>query len=335
MLRTDLSYFCCLNCRNDLSLEVFDVEKEGEIIKEGVLFCVDCKTYYPLSGNIPFLIDSGYYEFFDLNGFVEKWRNKFEFGSYKLLDNNPNAAKLKQVNFFNSNPEGYDDNVSHSNFWVASDWNILHQWMKEIPESGTVLDMGCGTGRVTIPLARGGRHVISTDISIGMLREAINKTLRSGLGPITFFLADAEALPIKPGLCSTTISFGLLHHVEEPGVVINNALNLLQDGGAFYALENHTSPVRFIFDWWMKVNQLWVEEAGSHPTFKIKEVEDMINERGMKAEVNVSTFIPPHLFNCMSQSLGKKVLSATDILFNSLPLVRNLGGQLVIKAEKV
>tara|TARA_B100000686_G_C16795866_1_gene982281 strand:- start:1738 stop:2745 length:1008 start_codon:yes stop_codon:yes gene_type:complete len=333
--KTDLSYFCCLNCKGDLFLKAFDQENEGEVVKEGVLFCLDCKTYYPLSGEIPFLIDSGYYEFFDLNGFIKKWGEKFEFGSHKLLDSNPNVEKLKQVNFFNSNPGGYDDDVSHSNFWVASDWNVLSRWLNEIPESGTVLDMGCGTGRVTIPLAQGGRHVISTDISIGMLREAKNKILRHGLGYITFFLADAEALPIKPNLCSTTISFGLLHHVEEPGVIIRDVLSLLKEGGAFYALENHTSPVRFIFDWLMKLNQLWVEEAGSHPTFKIREVEDMITKNGMKAEVDVSTFLPPHLFNCMSQSLGKKFLLYTDTLFNSLPLFRNLGGQLVIKAEKV
>src|SRR4051812_49592526 len=41
---------------------------------------------------------------------------------------------------------------------------------------GRVLELGCGTGRVTLPLARAGVHVVGLDRSAEMLARAVRRT---------------------------------------------------------------------------------------------------------------------------------------------------------------
>lgn len=337
--KTDLSFFFCLACKADLLLKVFEPEgsaptKNVKDVKEGVLFCPSCKTFYPISENIPFLLDSGYYAYFDIQSFLSKWRSKFDFENYKLLNRKTVPEKLKQLNFYNTDAESYDDLVVDSTFWKACDWNSLHGWVEELPKDSIVLDMGCGSGRCSIPLAQKGRHVFATDISIGMLRKAIAKTRDAGVGNITYFLADAEDLPVKPGLFSTVVSYGMLHHASDPVAIIKNVKRLLRPGGTFCILENHASPVRPVFDLLMKVWKLWNEEAGAQPLFKIEELRELIRSNGMKDEIRTTVFLPPHLFNLMSYELAKKVLFATDWVFGHIPLVNNFGGQLIVKATK-
>jgi ubiquinone/menaquinone biosynthesis C-methylase UbiE/uncharacterized protein YbaR (Trm112 family) len=335
MNKADLPFFCCLACKADLSLKIFEMDSlVDQSVRNGVLFCQPCKIFYPIDERVPFLLDSGYYEYFDMQAFLKKWDNQFDFRSYKLLNRKTVQEKVHQLNFYNEDSVSYDDLVSHSNFWRASDWNVMNSWIGDMPMDGVVLDMGCGTGRCSIPLAKSGRRVIATDLSIGMLRQAISKNVESGEGNITYFLADAEDLPLKKGLFSTVISFGMMHHVANPEAIVAGAERLLMSGGCFYALENNASPLRFIFDILMRIKKLWNEEAGSHPLFKIKEVKDFITHNNMYPEIRTSTFLPPHLFNRMGYDLARNVLSVTDRLFGHIPLISIFGGQLVIKGTK-
>jgi ubiquinone/menaquinone biosynthesis C-methylase UbiE/uncharacterized protein YbaR (Trm112 family) len=338
MNRSDISFFSCLSCGKDLQVEAFETNNNNEAnLKTGVVYCQSCKTMYPVSEGIPFLIDCGYYiESFDTDSFFTRWKDKFPFEEYKLLKGKTDSGKFRQLEFFNDDPKTYDDKVSHSSFWRANDWNTLHRWIAEFPENSIILDMGCGTGRCTIPIAQKGRgHVIGTDISIGMLRRAILKCAEAGLDNITFFLSDAEQLPLKAGKFTAVISFGMLHHVEDPAAIIKQSRKILKEGGVFYALENNMSPLRPVFDMLMKINRLWVEEAGAHPLLKKKEVAALLKEHGLSPKIKSTIFLPPHFFNLLGFNLAKIVLYLTDFVFNCIPSVRDFGGELVIQGIKI
>ena len=68
---------------------------------------------------------------------------------------------------------------------------------RELAESagGPVIDVGAGTGRVTLELARAGTAVIAVDIEQRLL-DALAKRA-NGL-PITTLTADVRALPPGP-----------------------------------------------------------------------------------------------------------------------------------------
>lgn len=65
---------------------------------------------------------------------------------------------------------------------------------------GPVLELGCGTGRVTMPLAHEGVRIVGVDRSAEMLARARRRVRRQRRGVRPALLrADIRALPLRPG----------------------------------------------------------------------------------------------------------------------------------------
>jgi SAM-dependent methyltransferase len=74
-----------------------------------------------------------------------------------------------------TNLEDYEDPVIYDdeNKDFEPDWPFYLSLAQQV--SGSVLEMGCGTGRVTIPLAQKGIDMTGLDIVPGMLARAQEK----------------------------------------------------------------------------------------------------------------------------------------------------------------
>ena len=65
-------------------------------------------------------------------------------------------------------------------------------------ENGPVLELGCGTGRITIPAARAGAHVVGVDRSAAMLERARSRVKRlKGAGSAALVRGDIRELPFR------------------------------------------------------------------------------------------------------------------------------------------
>src|SRR5437870_4771803 len=62
---------------------------------------------------------------------------------------------------------------------------------------GTILELGCGTGRVTLPVARGGARIIGVDRSEEMLAYARRRAHRAKLNNLSLVRADIRQLPFQ------------------------------------------------------------------------------------------------------------------------------------------
>ena len=72
-----------------------------------------------------------------------------------------------------------------------------------------ILDVACGTGDLTIALARKGWSLIGVDISRGMVEIARRKCVEKGV-EVSFEIASADSLPFADATFSdVTISFGI------------------------------------------------------------------------------------------------------------------------------
>jgi ubiquinone/menaquinone biosynthesis C-methylase UbiE len=70
-------------------------------------------------------------------------------------------------------------------------WQAMAQRAK-----GPILELGCGTGRVTIPVARTGARIVGIDRSSEMLGHALKRARRAGSrGGPTFLRGDIRFLP--------------------------------------------------------------------------------------------------------------------------------------------
>ena len=64
--------------------------------------------------------------------------------------------------------------------------------------NGPVLELGCGTGRVTIPVARTGAHIFGVDRSEEMLAHARRRAKRARLAPqVSWVRSDIRSLPFR------------------------------------------------------------------------------------------------------------------------------------------
>jgi SAM-dependent methyltransferase len=98
--------------------------------------------------------------------------------------------------------EGWDD---YAPFY---DWeNARTLGRRDVPfwrtlalqSNGPVLELGCGTGRISIPLARAGVSLVGIDRSDAMLARARQRIRRGRLGSRARLLrGDIRALPFRP-----------------------------------------------------------------------------------------------------------------------------------------
>ena len=91
-------------------------------------------------------------------------------------------------------------------------------------EGARVIDIGCGDGTYTHELAKlgGTAHVHGVDPAA----EAIEVARARGGDAISFQVADAEALPHPSNAFDVALLRGVLHHVEQPRVVLAEALRV-------------------------------------------------------------------------------------------------------------
>jgi 2-polyprenyl-3-methyl-5-hydroxy-6-metoxy-1,4-benzoquinol methylase len=100
-----------------------------------------------------------------------------------------------------------------------------------------VVDFGCGTGVLSVELARWAHRVTAIDRSAVALEAAKVRARREGIGNIHFVEADLHALPKNLGGKDLVVISQSLHHVERPQPVLAGAARVLKPGGRVVVLE--------------------------------------------------------------------------------------------------
>jgi ubiquinone/menaquinone biosynthesis C-methylase UbiE len=106
---------------------------------------------------------------------------------------------------------------------------------------GPVLELGCGTGRVSRPLARDGVELVGIDRSAPMLDLARRQILRSSnpqvLNSLCLVRGDIRALPFEAGAFPMVIApYGILQSLIRPRdltATLTSVARVLGGGGGF------------------------------------------------------------------------------------------------------
>lgn len=111
-----------------------------------------------------------------------------------------------------------------------------------------ILDLACGTADVSIALYNKGAKVTGADISEQMLKIAVEKCQKEGIGDIDFILADAYRLPFDSDTFDAiTISFGI-RNFDKRESCINELYRVLKKGGVLAILE-FSIPKNKLWKW--------------------------------------------------------------------------------------
>jgi len=101
----------------------------------------------------------------------------------------------------------------------------------------TVLDLGCGTGNVTVPLSTKGKHLTAVDRSPAMLELMREKLLALTDSQVSIFEQSAETLPFAPARFDGVTILLALFGMDKPGKALNEAIRVLKPGGTLIVTE--------------------------------------------------------------------------------------------------
>ena len=133
----------------------------------------------------------------------------------------------KSEEFFAS-AAGQWDRLRRELFGAAS---ALHALPALVDSRWTIGDLGCGTGETSAALAPFVAQTVAVDRS-GEMLQAARRRLRD-LPNVDVRRGELEALPIADGELDAAVMMLVLHHVPDPGAVLQEAARTLKPRGRF------------------------------------------------------------------------------------------------------
>ncbi|HZJ24058.1 MAG TPA: methyltransferase domain-containing protein [Anaerolineales bacterium] len=133
----------------------------------------------------------------------------------------------------------FDDEPDHGlrDSLVLEAWTeLLKTWIPAA--NATILDIGCGTGSLSVILARLGHTVTGIDLSPSMISLARTKAAAYGL-EIEFHIMDASHAQFAEHQFDVILCRHLLWALSEPEQVLQRWIKLLKPGGRLILIEGY------------------------------------------------------------------------------------------------
>jgi len=111
-----------------------------------------------------------------------------------------------------------------------------------------VADFGCGTGVLSVAIARWAKRVVAIDQNATALDHAKERARREGLRNVTFLREDLHKLSLPTGELDLVVLSQSLHHVEAPRAVLSEACRILAPGGKVVLLELMTHEEKWVLE---------------------------------------------------------------------------------------
>jgi ubiquinone/menaquinone biosynthesis C-methylase UbiE len=214
----------------------------------------------------------------------------------------PNSDEFsrRDIEFHRATAASYDDQVTRD-FAVYHErllWPFLDRVADARP-GGRVLDLGCGTGVVSLPLAKRGFDVVGIDHSPEMLELARQKLTAAGV-EATFETGDVRALRFGDAEFDCVTIQGLLHHLEELDSCLAEMVRALRPGGFFYISEptRDETPLRRLLRlaWSKRPRRRPAVEHGTETVeepISVAELRSALDALSVEYEVEFLTHLPP------------------------------------------
>lgn len=133
--------------------------------------------------------------------------------------------------------ESFDEAPDHGlgDAAVRTAWSALLE--AYVPSDGAaIVDIGCGTGSLSVLLAELGCRVTGIDLSPEMLARARAKAQAAGVD-VTFQMMDAAFPQLEPEQFDMVVCRHLLWALDDPRAVLGRWVRLLKQGGRMLLIE--------------------------------------------------------------------------------------------------
>jgi len=193
-----------------------------------------------------------------------------------------------------------------------------------MPERGHVLlEVGCGTGRITRELTRRGYRIIPLDPSPAMLREFTTKPTLPG--PVR---ADALALPFDGSLFAGVFSLRVIWHLSAPGQAERMLDECARVSAGFIVIDVTNERrwrhplVRPIAALYHRVRPVQLSAHRTSRLFALNELEQLAMQRGLRLErVRPLDVMSPIWLRVMPSAIARtlfRILARLELIMSSL-----------------
>src|SRR4051812_28396740 len=261
------------------------------------------------------------------------------------------TEKVRQ--FYNHAPfPGYPPNDSLTWLRTRAERSAFARLLDAaIPGDARIVEIGCGTGQMSLYLARADRTVIGCDLSRGALALGAAAARRWGVDKVRFVECDLSRLPLRDGAFDVVYCSGVLHHTPDPRASFRAIARAVRPGGTiviglynFYAriplklrrivarLTNYRwipfDPVLRERDAEPARREAWLRDQYRHPeehSHSVAEVRGWFDENGIDF---VSTY-PTTLIGHEPEDLFAPAEDewAPESVIAQLAWMRSLGGE--------
>jgi SAM-dependent methyltransferase len=146
----------------------------------------------------------------------------------------PGDARTDRVRrFYEHEPfPGYPPRDSLSALRMRADRSAFAGLLdRAIPGDARVVEIGCGTGQMSLYLARADRVVIGADLTRASLLLGASAARRFGLERVRFVETDLHSPGLHAGSFDVVYSAGVVHHTPDPRAAFARVSRLARPGG--------------------------------------------------------------------------------------------------------
>jgi len=163
-------------------------------------------------------------------------------------------VKIANIQRYENEAGIYDE--LHTEIFNTYEQRRLNDTLKNIlteSKGKWCLDIGCGTGNVTLKETNYLKYIIGIDISQKMLLKLKEKSLRLRINNVYLIRADVDYLPFKHKLFDFVSMFSVLHHIPDVESALQEAGRVVKNtGGILYIDHEPASSIRY----WRKIENI-------------------------------------------------------------------------------
>jgi SAM-dependent methyltransferase len=211
---------------------------------------------------------------------------------------------------------------------AATQARVLANFIGRIQQRD-ILDVGTGTGRVAILLARGGANVTAIDASDAMLAVARQRAAADGVS-VRFQSGDTHALEFADRSFDVVVSLRVLMHSPDWSRAVGELCRVAQR----LVIVDYPSARSFaaIESWWRGMAQRVGRRTEAYRVFTDRTIADSFAVHGFRVRSVHRQFVLPI---ALHKAIGSRALTVrVEKVLDRLGLLRIFGSPVSIVAER-
>jgi len=231
---------------------------------------------------------------------------------------NKKASQKFQTETFNTlvREESQKRSIFADNVAFRYERSTLLSFMQNLSTS-SVLDIGCGTGRFAIPIAKIAKHVVGIDTSDDSIKVFRAEVKKQRLKNITGHVMDFRDLANK-GEFDYVLLVNVVHHVPEIHELLEKIRKILRKNGTLVIFE--FNPLNLLYvPWLICYKQAFIHMNKEYFRSNIWTLGRILDQAGYSVVSDFRyAFLPTVLYNV------SPIFMKINSVLNSIPLLNEL-----------